>query len=91
MYVYTATSGFFNTAGWKFSWMHEGYQPKGIGFKKEHLIGKGDEIMVVVENKKYKLNAAAAIDFVKKHKSFYKTKGTVLGVVSESLLVPITN
>jgi hypothetical protein len=93
MYTYTSDKGWFLTAGYRFKWQEDGYDIRGIGFNKGQLIGKGDEIVVIVDNQKYSLNTKEAIDFIHKYDAYFKagkgSKQTTLGVVSKSLMTMI--
>ena len=89
MYTYYSEKSWFLYAGYKYKWTSN-YDVKGIGFAKHHLTKHGDEIYVVVDKEKYKLNTSEALDFIKENRTFFKAgkrgKKTTLGVVSKSLL-----
>lgn len=79
--------GWFRSAGIKYNWVKEGFDIRGIGLAKHVLNGSEN---IVVEGTEYSLDRAEAEAFIRRFESFYKAGGTLLGVVSKSLLKPIT-
>ena len=88
LFCYESNKGWFNTAGYKLKWPSS-YDKRGIGFNKSILTKNGMHILVIVEDKKYRLNTANAMNFIDDNDSYYKTGRTTLGVVSKSLMIPV--
>ena len=78
--------GWFRSAGIKYNWVKDGFDVRGVGLAKHVLGGKEN---IVVEGNEYSLDRAKAEAFIRRFESFYKAGGTLLGVVSKSLLKPI--
>lgn len=79
------TKSWFHSAGKQYFWADSGYDVRGIGIE-AGLLKKYPEIEIVVDKVVYKLDSNKAIEFVSKFKSFYQAKGTLIAVVSKSLL-----
>ena len=78
--------GWFRSAGIKYNWVKDGFDVRGIGLAK-HVLNSNENI--VVEGTEYSLDRAEAEAFIRRFESFYKAGGTLLGVVSKSLLKPL--
>lgn len=81
--------GWFRTAGQMYGWALHGYDILGIGITKDALFGT-EELVVEVNGKRYAVDCKEAIEFVRKyHSRQVMPGGTVLGVISRSLLKPL--
>lgn len=83
--------GWFRTAGLptQYGWVSSGYEPEGIGINREALF-ENKELTVEVNDVKYLVDTAQAIEFVRRFKS-HKTMpgGTKIGIISKSLMTRI--
>ncbi|MEK9207946.1 MAG: hypothetical protein AAB922_05660 [Patescibacteria group bacterium] len=79
----------FYSAGKKYGWEMKGLDGRGVGLHRDILypaFKAGEDLTVIVDNKRYLVVPADAIEFINKHKSFYKMpRGTMIGVISKSI------
>ena len=69
-----------------YGWASDGFIKEGIGINKDALFGT-TELIAEVEGERYVVNCQEAIDFVRKYHSRKVMKGgTVLGIISRSLM-----
>ena len=91
LFCHYSTKGWMWSAGYRY-WRGESYDENGIGFRADTLKKHGTEIIVVVDDQKYKLNCKEALEFIRQHDSIFeagKRKKIKLGIVSKSLMIPV--
>ena len=71
-----------------YGWARYGFHQWGVGINKD-LLKDGDTIRIRIDGLYYELDCTEAINFCSHFNSFKKQKGTILAVVSRSLLKPI--
>ena len=79
--------GFYYGAGSpkKYNWVKDGFHIYGVGIDID-LLKQYQILQIEVNNQVYGLDTTKAINFIKKYRSLLHIKGTILGVVSKSLL-----
>lgn len=82
--------GWYRSAGYKYGWAAQGFEPEGVGINREALNGT-ETLRVIVNEQEYDVDTAEVIDFVKKWKSYYATPGgTKIGVISRSIMKKVS-
>ncbi len=81
--------GWYRSAGHRFKWTVSGHHIFGVGIDMR-ILRTEPEITVVVDGKEYLLDGREAMDFVRHYNADYTAGGTRLGVVSKSILKPLT-
>jgi hypothetical protein len=80
----TIKKGWFRIAGKIFNWIPQ-YDIRGIGIDMRYL--NQEYLELNIENQDYVLKCEEAKTFIKEHNSIQKMAGgTILGVISKSLL-----
>lgn len=90
MKTLTITKSFYYSVGKRFGWKAEGYSEIGVGIAKSWLI-ENEEILVNVDKKDYHLDCKAAVEFIRRFKSYEDIKGVRVGYVSKDLLKEYEN
>jgi len=81
-------SGWFWGAGSKYDWTKDGYHINGIGVARKYF---DEPVMeITVDGMAYTCDMKEALIFVRKYKSVMQMKSIKLGVISRSLLIPVT-
>lgn len=79
----------FYSAGRKYGWERKGLDSRGVGLHRDILysaFNAGENLTVIVDDKRYLVIPADVIEFIKTYRSFYKMpRGTMIGVISKSI------
>ena len=84
----TINKGWFRSAGYKYGWMEDGLDIRGVGINKKCIL-RGTKFLVEVDGIEYVVDSDEVIPVIKKYKSFMPMRGgTRLCVIPKDFLKP---